>query len=67
MKKEPPKRLFRVFFKGEDVHFESRQQAKAFVRMHGLKGVAIHRGPDHWKGQSDGTSVLTVGKKDKNG
>ncbi len=57
------KRLFRIFFKGEDYHFNSRQGAKNFLAAHGLKDVKIHRGPDHHKGPTDGTSVQMVGRK----
>ncbi len=41
-------KLFRVFFKGKDHFFEDKRKAKKFARKHGLKGVVIHRGPDHW-------------------
>jgi hypothetical protein len=56
-------KLFRVFFKGEDHFFQSKQAAKEFGREHGLKGAVVHRGPDHWRGQSDGTSVQTKSSK----
>lgn len=57
------KRLFRIFFKGEDVHFDSRQAAKDFQKAEGLKGVVIHRGPDHWKGETDGSFTQTPSSK----
>ena len=49
-------RLFLVSFKGRDHFFQSKFAAKKFVAKHDLKGVVIHRGPDHWLGASDGTS-----------
>lgn len=57
------KKLFRIFFKGKDVYFESRQEAKDFVKEQGLMGVQIHRAKDHWKGETDGTSVQMESQK----
>lgn len=56
-------KLYRVFFKGKDHFFQSKTLATEFGRKHGLKGTVVHRGPDHWRGESDGTSVQMVGKK----
>jgi hypothetical protein len=56
-------KLFYVFFRGRDVYFESRQEAKDFVKAHGLKGPQIHRGPDHWRGETDGTYTQTPSSK----
>ncbi len=56
-------KLYRVFFQGQDHFFDKKFEAKDFGRAHGLKGVVIHRGPDHWRGQSDGTSTRTASSK----
>lgn len=56
-------KLFRVFFKGQDHFFQDKQAAKNFGREQGLKGAVVHRGPDHWRGQSDGTSVQIKSSK----
>lgn len=57
------RRLFQVFFKGQEHYFQSKQMAKRFGREQGLKGVIVHRGPDHWRGESDGTSKQTPSSK----
>ncbi len=56
-------KLYRVFFQGQDHFFQSKRRAKEFGRKHGLKGVVIHRGPDHWRDESDGTSKQTASSK----
>lgn len=56
-------KLYRVNFKGQDHFFQRKTDAKAFGRKQGLKGVVVFRGPDHWRGESDGTSVQMRGKK----
>ncbi len=56
-------KLFRVVFQGQDHFFQSKRVAKEFGRKHGLKGVVVHRGPDHWRGPSDGTSKQTPSSK----
>jgi len=56
-------KLFRVFFQGQDHFFEKKKAAKDFGRKHGLKGVVVHRGPDHWRGPNDGTSKQMVSSK----
>ena len=56
-------KLFRVFFKGRDHFFQHKIAAKKFGFTHGLKGMVVHRGPAHWRGQSDGTSNQTVSSK----
>ncbi len=42
-------KLFRVFFQGRDHFFQSKMAAKKFGHIKGLKGVVVHRGPDHWR------------------
>lgn len=49
-------KLYRVFFQNQDHFFDKKMEAKAFGQKHGLKGTVVHRGPDHWRGESDGTS-----------
>lgn len=56
-------KLFRVFFQGEEHFFQSKDAAKKFGQDKGLKGVVVHRGPDHYLGQSDGTSKRTRSSK----
>lgn len=56
-------KLYRVFFQGQDHFFQSKMAAKEFGRKHGLKGMVVYRGPDHWRGQSDGTSTQTPSPK----
>ena len=56
-------KLYRVFFQGRDHFFQRKTRAKEFACEHGLKGTVVHRGPDHWRGESDGTSVQMRGKK----
>ena len=56
-------KLYRVFFKGQDHFFQRKTEAKKFGLKHGLKGTVIHRGPDHWRGESDGTSKQTASSK----
>ena len=56
-------KLFKVFFQGKDHFFSDKPAAKEFGRERGLKGVVVHRGPDHWRGESDGTSTQTPSSK----
>lgn len=56
-------KLYRVFFQGKDHFFQSKTLAKKFGRDNGLMGVVVHRGPDHWRGESDGTSKQTASSK----
>jgi hypothetical protein len=57
------RKLFRVFFQGQDHFFQNKEAAKKFAQDNGLKGVVVHRGPDHWRGTSDGTSKRTRGSR----
>ena len=57
------KRLFSLLFKGEKTYFISRSKAKNFKENKALKDVKIRRGPDHWKGESDGTFTQTSSSK----
>lgn len=57
------RRLFRVFFQGRNYFFQHKQLAKAFGQERGLMGVVVHRGPDHWRGESNGTSKKTRSSK----
>jgi hypothetical protein len=59
------KKLFRVSFKGQDFFFDDKMKAKFFGRENGLKGIIVHRGPDHNLGQTDGTSSNTPSTKKK--
>ncbi len=52
MSYNPQLKLFKVFFKGRDHFFQNKQMAKNFGREQGLKGAIVHRGPDHWRGES---------------
>ena len=56
-------KLFRVYFQGQDHFFDSKIKAKRFGFNHGLKDIVVHRGPDHWRGESDGTSVQMSSSK----
>ncbi len=56
-------KLYRVSFQGQDHFFQRKTDAKEFARKHGLKGTVVHRGPDHWRGESDGTSKQTASSK----
>ncbi len=53
------KRLFKV----GDIYFETREAAKEHLLKHGLTRAYIRRGPDHWRGETDGTSVQTPSSK----
>ncbi len=50
------KKMYWVSFKGREHFFQSKFAAKEFGRKQGLKGVIVHRGPDHPRGRTDGTS-----------
>ena len=56
-------KLYRVFFREMDYFFQNKMLAKKFGREHGLKGTIVHRGPDHRRGESDGTSERTASSK----
>ena len=50
-------KMYKVMFQGRAFYFQGKQAAKEFGREHGLKGVVVHRGPNHPRGETDGTSV----------
>lgn len=50
------RKFYKVMFQGRALYFQGKQDAKAFGQKHGLKGVVVHRGPDHPRGETDGTS-----------
>ena len=58
--------LFKIQLKGaEPIYFCTRDQAKRWMQSEGLraKDVKINRGPDHWKGETDGSFVNTPSSK----
>ncbi len=57
------RKLFLVFFKGKEHFFQNKMEAKKYGFKHGLKGTVVHRGPDHRRGPSDGTSKQTPNSK----
>ncbi len=63
------KRLFKVSQPGRDLrYFESRQAAKDYIETTYTAGTKsctarIHRGPDHWKGETDGSYSQTPSSK----
>jgi len=62
MSYNPQLKLFRVFLEGREHFFQNKMAAKEFGRENGLKGVVVHRGPDHERGPSDGTTKPTQKK-----
>lgn len=57
-------RLFKVCIPaGEDQFFADRAEAKRLREL--TKGATLHRGPDHWRGETDGTSIQMEPQGDK--
>ncbi len=59
-------KIFQLFTNDGTIYFPTRGECKDYMRAIG-RHLTIHRGPDHWRGETDGTFTQTVSSKDKGG